>query len=122
MSAPRGLKDLSTVSMPYPTATHYRHAHVILEGASETRVLDGRAIGGPRVRPLACFLDMYPGTKQEKDGEMVEKTFQRGGKSVVFISLATSMQYSVQLQCLESNPTTESNVHSQPRIVVTSKI
>jgi hypothetical protein len=38
-------------------------------------VLDGRAIGGLRVRPLADFSDKYPGTKQEKAGEMAGKTF-----------------------------------------------
>jgi hypothetical protein len=38
--------------------------------ALEKWVLDGRAIGGWRVRPLADFLDMYPGTGHEKAGEM----------------------------------------------------
>jgi hypothetical protein len=35
MLVPRGPnKDLATVAMPYPTATHYRHAHLMLESAS----------------------------------------------------------------------------------------
>jgi hypothetical protein len=34
MSVPRGPKDLATLTMPYLTATHYRHAHLVLESAS----------------------------------------------------------------------------------------
>jgi hypothetical protein len=35
MSVSRGPnKDLATVTMPYPTVTHYRHAHLILESTS----------------------------------------------------------------------------------------
>jgi hypothetical protein len=52
--------------------------------ALETRVLDGRAIGGMRVRPLARFPVMYPGATQKKAGEMAGKTFQRGGRSASF--------------------------------------
>jgi hypothetical protein len=47
----------------------------------ETRVLDGRAIGGWRIWLLAGFPDKYQGTKQEKAGEMAGKSFQRGGMS-----------------------------------------
>jgi hypothetical protein len=54
--------------------------------ALETKVLDGRANGGRRVRPLADFPDRYPGTNIEKIGEMAGKTFQRGGKSAGFLS------------------------------------
>jgi hypothetical protein len=49
--------------------------------ALETRVLDGRAIGGWRVRPLAGFPYRYPAIRQEKAGEMAGKTFQRGDTS-----------------------------------------
>jgi hypothetical protein len=35
----------------------------------ETRVLNGRAIGGWRVRSLAGFRDMCAGTRKEKSGE-----------------------------------------------------
>jgi hypothetical protein len=34
MSVPRGPTDLAPVIMPYPTATHYRPAHLVLESAS----------------------------------------------------------------------------------------
>jgi hypothetical protein len=43
--------------------------------ALEKRVRDGRAIGGWRVRPLAGFQDMYPGTRHEKAWEMAGKVF-----------------------------------------------
>jgi hypothetical protein len=52
--------------------------------ALETRVLDVRAIGGWRVRPLADFPDRYPGTRTDKAGEMSGKTFHRGGRSANF--------------------------------------
>jgi hypothetical protein len=50
----------------------------------EASVLDGRAISGWRVRPLANFPERYPGTIQKKAGEMTSKTFQRRGKSASF--------------------------------------
>jgi hypothetical protein len=37
--------------------------------ALETRVLDGRANGGWRVRSLADFSERYPGTSTKKAGE-----------------------------------------------------
>jgi hypothetical protein len=43
--------------------------------ALETRVLDGRAIGGWRVRPLADFPDIFTGTIHEKPGKWPEKSF-----------------------------------------------
>jgi hypothetical protein len=51
----------------------------------ETRVLDGRAIGGWPARPVASFLDMYSSTKHEKAGEMAGKNFQTGGRSGSFL-------------------------------------
>jgi hypothetical protein len=53
----------------------------------ETRVLDGRAICGRRVRPLACFRGKYSGTKQEQTGEMAGKAFQRGGMNGSFFCM-----------------------------------
>jgi hypothetical protein len=53
--------------------------------ARETRVLDGRAIGGCMVRPLTSFPDRYPDDKQRKAKEMTGKFFQHGGKSAIFV-------------------------------------
>jgi hypothetical protein len=78
------------VIMPYPTATHYRQSTFNIREcepgsarrlALETKVLDGRAIGGWRVRPPADFPERYPGTRQKKAGEMAGKTLQGGGMS-----------------------------------------
>jgi hypothetical protein len=42
MSLPRGPKDLATVTMPYPTATHYGHEHLIFESASPGKRAEAR--------------------------------------------------------------------------------
>jgi hypothetical protein len=92
--------DRAMVTMPYPTATHYRHAHLILESASlgqrkgphsKSRVLDGRAIGGWRVRPLVGFPDRYSGTRQEEATVMAGTTFQPSGRSVSFFCVVVSV-------------------------------
>jgi hypothetical protein len=61
--------------------------------ALETRVLDGRAIGGWRVRPQAGFPDMYPSTKQRKYGEMAGKAFQRGGTGASFFCVVVLVHF-----------------------------
>jgi hypothetical protein len=55
----------------YPLSTCTRNIIKCKPGSArrlalETMVLDGRAIGGLRARPLTSFLDMNPGTGQEK--------------------------------------------------------
>jgi hypothetical protein len=52
--------------------------------ALETRVLDGRAMGRGRVRPLASFPDMYPGTAQKKQGKWPGKRFSAAARVLDF--------------------------------------
>jgi hypothetical protein len=56
MSVPCGPMDQATVTLPNPTATHYRHTHLILESASpgqrgglhskQACSMDARSVGG----------------------------------------------------------------------------
>jgi hypothetical protein len=84
-SVHHGPKDLATVIMPYPTATHYRHAHLILEsttpgqrGGSYSKQgcsTDAQSVGGGYGRWLIFE------TCTRGGGGMAGKAFQRGGMS-----------------------------------------
>jgi hypothetical protein len=85
------------VTMPYPIATHYRQSTPNIsrecesgsEGrlALETSVLDGRAIGRWRVRPLAGFPDGYASTRvpyKKKPGKWPGMLFGTAGGALAF--------------------------------------
>jgi hypothetical protein len=85
-------------TMPYPLANHYRQARLILVGSEspglsggftlETSVLDGRAIGWWRVRPLlAGFPDGYASTRvpyKKNPGKCPGKLFGTAGGALAF--------------------------------------
>jgi hypothetical protein len=84
--------DPAMVTMPYPTATHHRHEHLILESTSPGQrrgshskqgcSTEARSVGGGYGRWL--IFRLVPWYYTEKAGELAGKTFQRGDMSASF--------------------------------------
>jgi hypothetical protein len=94
MSGPPRPFDPARATLPHPAATHYRLAHQVLESTSPGKRGGTQNMGARQTRDrwmegtvVGWFLDTYSGIRQEREGEMPGKPFQRGGKSATFFCL-----------------------------------